>query len=68
MIAKLIVYGDDRRDALARLQLAIDEMKVSGISTNLPLHRRILSDPAFQSGPVDIHYLERSLRQAEAQA
>jgi acetyl-CoA carboxylase biotin carboxylase subunit len=68
MIAKLIVYGDDRRDALARLRVAIDEMKVSGISTNLPLHQWILSDEAFQSGAVDIHYLERSLRQRAAQA
>jgi acetyl-CoA carboxylase biotin carboxylase subunit len=68
MIAKLIVYGDDRPDALARLQLAIDEMRVSGISTNLPLHRRILSDQAFRSGPVDIHYLERSLRQEASRA
>lgn len=61
MIAKLIVHGDDRADALARLRLALDEMSVSGISTNLPLHRRIASDPAFSSGAVDIHYLERRL-------
>jgi acetyl-CoA carboxylase, biotin carboxylase subunit len=63
MIAKLIVHGDDRQDALARLRLALDEMQVSGISTNLALHRRIVSDPAFIRGAVDIHHLERRLRQ-----
>jgi acetyl-CoA carboxylase biotin carboxylase subunit len=68
MIAKLIVHGDDRADALARLRLALDEMSVSGISTNLPLHRRIASDPAFSSGAVDIHYLERRLREGELRA
>jgi acetyl-CoA carboxylase biotin carboxylase subunit len=68
MIAKLIVHGDDRQDALARLRLALDEMQVSGISTNLPLHRRIVRDPAFVAGAVDIHHLERRLRQEAAQA
>jgi acetyl-CoA carboxylase biotin carboxylase subunit len=68
MIAKLIVHGDDRRDALARLRLALDEMQVSGISTNLPLHRRIVRDPAFVAGSVDIHHLERRLRQETVQA
>jgi acetyl-CoA carboxylase biotin carboxylase subunit len=63
LIAKLIVHGDDRQDALARLRLALDEMQVSGIATNLPLHRRIVSDPAFIAGAVDIHHLERRLRQ-----
>ena len=63
LIAKLIVHGDDRRDALARLQIALDEMQVAGISTNLPLHRRIVNDPAFVAGAVDIHHLERRLRQ-----
>lgn len=68
MIAKLIVHGDNRADALARLRLALDEMSVSGISTNLPLHRRIASDPTFSSGAVDIHYLERRLREGALRA
>ncbi|SEC33721.1 biotin carboxylase /acetyl-CoA carboxylase carboxyltransferase subunit alpha [Rhizobiales bacterium GAS188] len=62
MIAKLIVHGDTREDALGRLRIALDEMRVSGIATNLALHRRIVADPAFISGEVDIHHLERSLR------
>jgi acetyl-CoA carboxylase biotin carboxylase subunit len=68
LIAKLIVHGDDRRDALTRLRLALDEMQVSGISTNLPLHRRIVRDPAFVAGAVDIHHLERRLRREAAPA
>ena len=61
MIAKLIVHGETRQDALTRLQIALDEMQVSGILTNLPLHRRIVRDPLFVAGAVDIHHLERRL-------
>jgi len=63
MIAKLIVHGDTREDALARLRIALDEMRVEGIATNLPLHRRLARDTGFAAGCVDIHHLERSLRQ-----
>jgi len=67
MIAKLIVHGDTRMEALARLRIALDEMQVSGIETNLALHRRLARDPEFVAGGVDIHHLERWL-QREAQA
>ena len=63
MIAKLIVHGDTREDALARLRIALDEMRVEGIATNLPLHRRLARDTAFGAGCVDIHHLERRLRE-----
>ena len=63
MIAKLIVHGASRDDALARMRLALSEMQVGGIKTNLPLHRAILDDTAFSDGPVDIHHLERWLEQ-----
>ncbi|HKW84285.1 MAG TPA: acetyl-CoA carboxylase biotin carboxylase subunit [Burkholderiaceae bacterium] len=63
MIAKLIVHGATRDDALARLRLALDEMQVGGIATNLPLHREIVRDDAFIAGGVDIHHLERWLQQ-----
>ena len=62
MIAKLIVHGSSRADALARMRLALAEMHVEGIATNLPLHREILEDPGFQQGGVDIHHLERWLQ------
>jgi acetyl-CoA carboxylase biotin carboxylase subunit len=61
MIAKLIVHGSDREDALDRMRLALAEMRVGGIATNLPLHREILAEPGFSAGGVDIHHLERWL-------
>jgi len=63
MVAKLIVLGTSREDALIRLRHALSEMKVGGISTNLPLHRAIVHDDAFAAGGVDIHHLERWLLQ-----
>jgi acetyl-CoA carboxylase biotin carboxylase subunit len=59
LLAKLIVHGDSRADALARLRVALEEMRVGGIMTNLDLHRRILRDAGFVAGGVDIHHLER---------
>jgi acetyl-CoA carboxylase, biotin carboxylase subunit len=63
MIAKLIVHGDTREDALGRLRIALDEMQVEGIATNLALHRRLVRDHAFIAGCVDIHHLEQRLRE-----
>jgi acetyl-CoA carboxylase, biotin carboxylase subunit len=63
MIAKLIVHGATRDDALVRMRAALDEMRIGGIATNLPLHRQIVRDPAFVAGGVDIHHLERWLAQ-----
>jgi acetyl-CoA carboxylase, biotin carboxylase subunit len=63
MIAKLIVHGDTREDALGRLRIALDEMQVEGIATNLPLHRRLVRDAAVVAGCVDIHHLEQQLRE-----
>ena len=62
MIAKLIVFGLTRDDALDRMRLALAEMRVDGIATNLPLHREILQDEGFAGGGVDIHHLERWLQ------
>ncbi|ASL76495.1 acetyl-CoA carboxylase biotin carboxylase subunit (plasmid) [Ralstonia solanacearum] len=62
MIAKLIVHGASREDALQRMRLALDELQVDGIATNLPLHREIVRDAEFETGGVDIHHLERWLR------
>ncbi|MDB0528794.1 acetyl-CoA carboxylase biotin carboxylase subunit [Ralstonia solanacearum] len=62
MIAKLIVHGASREDARRRMQLALDELQVDGIATNVPLHREIVRDADFEKGGVDIHHLERWLR------
>ena len=63
MIAKLIVHGASRADAIDRMRLALAEMQVDGIATNLALHRLLLQDPGFAAGGVDIHHLERWLAQ-----
>jgi acetyl-CoA carboxylase biotin carboxylase subunit len=63
MIAKLIVHGSSRADALDRMRLALAEMQVEGIATNVPLHRALMQDEGFAAGGVDIHHLERWLAQ-----
>jgi acetyl-CoA carboxylase, biotin carboxylase subunit len=59
LIAKLIVHAPSRPEAIARLRRALDEFVVVGIKTTLPLHRRIVDEPVFQSGNYSIHWLER---------
>ncbi|MGI9290145.1 MAG: acetyl-CoA carboxylase biotin carboxylase subunit, partial [Gammaproteobacteria bacterium] len=60
MIGKLIVWGETRESALARTVNALSEMVVDGIKTNLPLHRRIMSDEGFNRADFTIHYLEQN--------
>ncbi|MEY2660619.1 MAG: acetyl-CoA carboxylase, biotin carboxylase subunit [Pseudomonadota bacterium] len=59
MIGKIIVYGDTREQALARMQTALGEMVVEGILTNIPLHRELVLDAKFMEGGTNIHYLEQ---------
>ena len=61
MIGKLITYGDTRDQAIARMRVALSEMVVEGIKTNIPLHKDLMSDLAFSNGGVSIHYLEKKL-------
>jgi len=61
MIGKIIVYGDTRAQAIARMQTALAEMAVEGISTNVPLHRELMVDAKFIEGGTNIHYLEKWL-------
>jgi acetyl-CoA carboxylase biotin carboxylase subunit len=63
MIGKLIAYGDTRDQALRRMRIALSEMVVEGILTNLPLHRELLTDARFVAGGTSIHYLENKLAQ-----
>jgi acetyl-CoA carboxylase biotin carboxylase subunit len=63
MIGKIIAHGDTREQAIARMQTALGETVVEGISTNIALHREILRDSKFMSGGTNIHYLEEWLRQ-----
>ncbi|MCS6944521.1 MAG: acetyl-CoA carboxylase biotin carboxylase subunit [Sutterellaceae bacterium] len=66
MIGKLICYGDTRAQALARMRVALSEMVVEGISTNIPLHRELLLDEKFIRGGTSIHYLEQRLAARQA--
>jgi acetyl-CoA carboxylase, biotin carboxylase subunit len=59
MLAKVISYGEDRAQAIARLRRALDECFVGGIRTNLSLFRRIVRDGDFQSAKLDTGYLDR---------
>ncbi len=59
MLSKLIVWGADRAQALARMRRALDEYCVAGIQTNLPFHRRALTHPAFCAGEYDTSFIER---------
>jgi len=61
MIGKIICYGNTREQAIARMTIALSEMAVDGIQTNVPLHRRIMRDTHFQEGGTSIHYLESML-------
>lgn len=61
MIGKLISYGETRDQAIARMDIALSEMIVEGVKTNIPLHRELMQDPNFQAGSFSIHYLEEKL-------
>ena len=63
MVGKLIVHGDTREQAIARMSSALMEMAVEGISTNIPLHRELMADAKFMAGGTNIHYLEHWLEQ-----
>ncbi|MGQ0544695.1 MAG: acetyl-CoA carboxylase biotin carboxylase subunit [Betaproteobacteria bacterium] len=63
MVGKVIAYGATREQAIARMRIALSEMVVEGIQTNIPLHRELLNDTRFLRGGVSIHYLEQKLAQ-----
>jgi acetyl-CoA carboxylase biotin carboxylase subunit len=61
MIGKLITYGETRDQAIARMRIALSEMMIDGINTNVPLHAELMADAAFHQGGTSIHYLEQKL-------
>jgi acetyl-CoA carboxylase biotin carboxylase subunit len=66
MIGKLIAYGNTRDQAIRRMQIALSEMIVDGIQTNVPLHRELMRDLNFIEGGTSIHYLEHLLEEQAA--
>ncbi|MDR1969255.1 MAG: acetyl-CoA carboxylase biotin carboxylase subunit [Burkholderiaceae bacterium] len=61
MIGKIIVHGDTREQAIARMRTALDETVVEGIHSNIPLHRELMVEAKFIEGGTNIHYLEKWL-------
>ena len=61
MIGKLIAYGDTREQAIARMRIALSEMVIEGIQTNITLHQELMNDAAFIRGGMSIHYLEEKM-------
>ncbi|MCA8911355.1 MAG: acetyl-CoA carboxylase biotin carboxylase subunit [Planctomycetes bacterium] len=61
MVAKLLVFADDRPQAIARMRRALGELKIEGVKTTTPLHQRIMNDGQFIKGDVDTGYIENVL-------
>jgi len=65
MIGKVITFGENRTNAIIKMQNALDEMVIDGIKTNIPLQRKIMADKTFKKGGMNIHYLEKMLGEVE---
>ncbi|MBU6453213.1 MAG: acetyl-CoA carboxylase biotin carboxylase subunit [Cyanobacteria bacterium REEB67] len=61
LVSKLIVWGSDRQEAIARMQRALDEYAITGIRTTIPFHQRVLSHPVFQKGDVSTDFVEKHM-------
>jgi len=66
MIGKVICFGENRDQAIARMRTALSEAVVEGITTNIPLHRELMMDDKFVQGGTNIHYLEKRLAEKKA--
>ena len=65
LLAKVIAHGEDRDSAVARMRIALDEIIVNGIKSNIPLHQELIRDGNFHNGGTNIHYLEEKLGQKQ---
>ncbi|MBX9977225.1 MAG: acetyl-CoA carboxylase biotin carboxylase subunit, partial [Alphaproteobacteria bacterium] len=63
LVAKLVVYGDTRDECLARVERALGEYVIDGISTTIPLHQRLVNEIDIKSGDYTIHWLEKKLKE-----
>lgn len=66
LVAKLVVYGKDRAEAIERARRALSMFVVEGIHTSIPLHQRILDDPEFRAGDIDTGYIARFLSKSSS--
>jgi biotin carboxylase len=58
LLAKLVAWGRDRAESIARMQRALDELTITGIVTNVPFHKRVMASDIFKSGEVTTHLLD----------
>jgi len=65
LIAKLIVQGDDRTEAISRMARALEMFIIEGISTSIPIHEKIMADPDFRAGNFDTRFLTRFVPNGE---
>jgi len=68
LIAKLIAYGNDRSEALARMRRALDEFVVEGVRTTIPFHRSVLNNPRFIAGDIHTKWVEEMMEQDAAKS
>jgi len=61
LLAKLVVWGRDRDEAIARSRWALEQFQVEGVKTTIPFHRRVLEHPRFVAGDVSTHFIEDCL-------
>jgi len=61
LVAKLVVKGRDRAEAIGRMRRALEMFAIEGIKTSIPLHRRIMAHPDFMAGKFDTHFIEKLL-------
>ncbi len=65
LLAKLVTWGRDRAEAIARMRRAVDETAIQGVKTNLDYLALVLSDPRFQAGDIDVEFVERQLTEQQ---
>ncbi len=61
LIAKLVVWGQDRREAIERMQRALDEYAITGIKTTIPFHQRVLAHGLFREGRISTNFVEKHM-------
>jgi acetyl-CoA carboxylase biotin carboxylase subunit len=65
LIAKLVVCGNDRSEAITRMARALEMFIIEGIATSIPIHQKIMADPDFQAGNFDTHFLRRFIKNGD---
>lgn len=66
LVSKLVVWGQDRSEAIARMQRALDEYAITGIKTTIPFHQKVLANPFFKRGEVTTDFIEKHMTPVEA--